>query len=302
MTRFQIWYTALPVALKRLLSINVAAWVLWVVLLSYTAGEFVRSHFAFHTEWREFLFEPWQLVTYAFLHLSTPVVSLDALLHVGFNMLWLYWIGRDFEEVYGASQILGVYLLSAIGGALLSALAHAFLPAAVTGGTMAIIHGASASVLGIVAAAATHNPQRRIRLLLFGSVRLVHLVIAFLVLDVLFVTRSSTAVFAHIGGALSGFLIVRIERRGIDLTGWTRIFVGRRQRRRGRLGDWLGRVEQRFAQTGSFDGDTRPVSPPVVDEAELLQRQVDRVLDKISEHGMESLTPEDRELLERASQ
>ena len=155
-----------------------------------------------------------------------------------------------------------------------------------TGGTPVIIHGASASVLGVVAAAATRSPQRRVRLLLFGSVRLVHLVIVFLVLDLLFVTRSSTAVFAHIGGALSGWLIVRIERRGIDLTGWTRIFVGRRTRRRSEFKDWLGRMEQRLAQTRSSDGDIRPVFPPTVDAAELMQRDVDRVLDKISRPGL----------------
>ena len=70
-------------------------------------------------------FEPWQLVTYNFLHLSP---GLNGLLHVLFNMLWLVWIGREYEYTYGAHKLTSLYVLAGVGGGLLSVVLHALFP------------------------------------------------------------------------------------------------------------------------------------------------------------------------------
>lgn len=318
MPQFQLWYRSLPQALRWLLTINVAAYLLWAIVFSHfavTAG-FALSHLAFHTPWQQFLLEPWQLFTYSFVHLGTPGLGLGSLMHVGFNMLWLYWIGREYEAMHGPARLLGVYVWGSVGGAFLSALAYALLPATLLGSPGAIIHGASASVLGVLAAVAFTYPQKRIGLFLIGNFRLVHLLAAFLVLDVLFRLGGTTAVFAHLGGALAGLLLVRLQQRGVDLTAWFEVFFSRASGRRSetasgnRLRDWLTRTEQRIAskratpkesvRTERTRRGTR-LSTRAEDTRPSLDSEVDRILDKISEHGMESLTDEDRELLEKAS-
>lgn len=317
MPQFQLWYRSLPQALRWLLTINVAAYLLWALVFSHfaiTAG-FASSHLAFHTPWQRFLLEPWQLFTYSFVHLGTPAIGLGSLMHVGFNMLWLYWIGRDYENMHGPARLLGVYVWGSVGGALLSALAYALLPATVLGAHVAIIHGASASVLGVLAAVAFTYPQKRIGLLFIGNIRLVHLLAAFLVLDLLFRLGGTTAVFAHLGGALAGLVLVRLQQRGVDLTTWFEIFFSRDSGKRqgassGRLRGWLTRMEQRIARKRTVPEKSERTERPhrgvrLSTRAEAtppsLDNEIDRILDKISEHGMESLTEEDREVLEKAS-
>lgn len=317
MPQFQLWYRSLPQALRWLLTINVAAYLLWAIVFSHfavTAG-FALSHLAFHTPWQRFLLEPWQLFTYSFVHLGTPALGLGSLMHVGFNMLWLYWIGRDYEDMHGPARLLGVYVWGSVGGALLSALAYALLPATLLGAPGAIIHGASASVLGVLAAVAFTYPQKRIGLLFIGNIRLVHLLAAFLALDVLFRLGGTTAVFAHLGGALAGLLLVRLQQRGVDLTARFEIFFSRNSGRRqgasgNRLRNWLTRMEQRSASKRAAPKESvhtertrrgARLSARAEAARPSLDSEVDRILDKISEHGMESLTEEDRELLEKAS-
>lgn len=288
MVRFRIWYAALPGVLRQLLVINVAAYAAWVLLFAHVgpAERFVWEHLAFHTSWDRFLLEPWQLVTYSFLHLGErgAAPGLGSLVHVAFNMLWLYWIGRDFEETHGGERILAVYLLASLGGALLSAVAYA-----IAGSGDVVIHGASASVLGVIAMVAAMYPWRRIGLLFIGPVRLLHLLLIFLALDVVFGLGRGTAVLAHLGGAVTGFAFVQLERRGISLSAWAGWLIRRppgKKPARG-AGGRLARLERWLEVRRPAPGRPEP--------------SVDSILDKISEQGLDSLTDEERDVLERAS-
>src|SRR3990172_2067051 len=53
----------------------------------------------------------WTFITYMFLH--------EGLMHILFNMLWLYWLGKIFVEYLGSKRLVGVYLLGGISGGLL---------------------------------------------------------------------------------------------------------------------------------------------------------------------------------------
>ena len=330
MSRLQTWYHALPKAIRWLLTINVVVYVFWVLLFVHIpiTNTLFWDHLAFHTQWPRFLIEPWQFVTYNFLHLGDyeePGLSLGSLLHIGFNMLWLYWIGRDHEEMHGSKQVLALYLITGVGGGLVSVLAYWLLPPSVLGSHEAVVHGASASVLGLITAVAVMYPHKKIGLILLGPVRLLYLVIAFLVIDLLFLSGTGTAVAAHLGGALFGFLFVKAEEKGIDLTSWTRIFFREPRPRRSPAPSaeegqsFLRRLESRLAARSNEKAQTAPRSegkkraggkspmakiralhttekPPVS-----LENEIDRILDKISEQGMESLTAEEKRVLEEAS-
>lgn len=315
MNGFKIWYRAQPRALRTLLTINVVAYLLWFLPLSRISvtAELVWNHLALHPELPGLLLEPWQLVTYNFLHLGSPVSGpgFGSLLHIGFNMLWLYWVGKEYEQMHGAQRMVAVYLLAGVGGGLLSVLAYTFIPAT------AVIHGASASVLGVITVVAVRYPYKKIRLFILGTWRLVHLVVGFLVLDVLFLLLGNTqaAVAAHLGGALSGFLFVRGEEHGFDLSSWTGLFMGGRSRSTrssssssSRQKSWLDRMEawlaDRFGGSSSSETPDSPRSPsrPPSSHSSVSDSEVDRILDKISERGYDALTDEEKRILHEASQ
>ncbi|HMB94214.1 MAG TPA: hypothetical protein VKP65_25415, partial [Rhodothermales bacterium] len=85
MNRFQTWYSALPRALRTLLTINVVIYVFWVLLFAHIPAtkDFVFAHLALNPNLPDILFEPWQLLTYNFLHLgdsANPGLSFNSLL------------------------------------------------------------------------------------------------------------------------------------------------------------------------------------------------------------------------------
>lgn len=317
MNRFQLWYRAQPPAIRALLTVNVVVYLLWRIVFVHIAATrgFFWEYLALNPGLSDILFKPWQLITYNFLHLSN---GLGGLLHILFNMLWLVWIGRDYEQMQGSHRLLAIYLIGGMGGGLLTVLLHALFPGvAVFGGP---VHGASASVLGVMMAVAITYPQKSIGLLFLGTFRLIHVVIGFLVLDLLFLAGGGTSISAHLGGALFGLLFAKGEAGGMDLSSWTGFVFQRRGggRRRSSPGGrsasggdgWLSRMEgwlasreerkeeprQREATIHPMPGRKQPEAAPPSFEAE-----VDRILDKISAQGYDALTAEERRVLEEAS-
>lgn len=299
-----------PVALRTLLAINVVVYVLWQFLLVYIgpARVFVRDHLAFNPALPDLLFEPWQVITYSFLHLSP---GLGGLLHILFNMLWMFWIGKEYEELHGPHRLLSAYVFGAVGGALLTVLLHALFPTTpLFAGT---VHGASGAVFGVMTTVAVLYPYKSIGLFLIGTVRLIYVVIGLLVIDLLLISGSNVSVSAHFGGALAGFLLARAERSGLDLSGWARIFFGRGRRRSARRGDegfmsrmegWVGGrgEKEKKAEKKARPANVRPLRTAVAEPAgRAPQEEVDRILDKISAHGYEALTDEEKRILYEAS-
>jgi membrane associated rhomboid family serine protease len=293
-----------PRAIRALLTINVVIYALWILVLRHidVTAMFVWRFLALTASMPEALYFPWQLLTYNFLHLGGDFWGF---IHLAFNMLWLYWIGKEYEELNGSHRLLAAYLIGGLGGGLLTLLFYAIFPGSV------IVYGASASVLGVMTAVAITYPYKSIALLFIGTVRLVYVVIGFLVIDLLFIAGTRTAVTAHIGGALFGFLFAKAEASGRDLSTWTLFFFGERRRkshlrkvkpRRSdgffeRVGSWLGGQEPEQAhepvKPRPMTGESRPADPVSTD--------IDRILDKISERGYDSLSDEEKRILYEAS-
>ena len=303
------WYRMQPPVLRALLTINTVLFVLWLLVFMHirVTAVFVLDHLALNPAIRQVIFEPWQLITYNFLHL-TP--GFWGLLHILFNMLWLVWIGREFEQMHGSHRLLALYLIAGLGGGLLSILWYVVFPA--PPGVDVQIYGASASVLGVMTAVAIFYPFKSIALLFIPfPIRLIHLVLAFLALDILFIAGSRTAVAAHLGGALFGFLFARGERGGMDLSSWANVFLsrsgGRSRTRRPAPGP--SRVTSIFSRSkwkegGSAGRGARVTPMPQRDEEdrrEPASTEIDRILDKISAQGYEALTSEEKRVLYEAS-
>jgi len=206
----------------------------------------------------------WQPFTYMFLH--------GGFTHLLFNMFTLYFLGPETERAMGSKHFLAMYLLSGLLGGLgwiwLSPQPHA------------LCVGASGAIYGVLAAFATLYPRRRLTLLIFFIFPVTLMawqLVAGLALVEFVLARdqaSSIAHTAHLAGAFAGFLYI------------DQLFENTTLRRL-----WA-RVRDYVAQRPPT---ARPAPPPP-DQAE-----VDRILDKISAQGIQSLTKAERQILHRAS-
>lgn len=316
MNRFQAWYRVQPKALKALLTINVVIYVFWLLIFIHidAAAAFVWNHLALNPRLPGILFEPWQVITYNFLHLQP---GFWGLIHIGFNLLWLYWIGKEYEELHGADRLMAAYIIGGVGGGILTIILHALIPG--VGAFGGVVHGASAAVLGVITTVAVLYPYKSVALIFIGTVRLIYLVIGYLALNLLFLSGGSMSVSAHLGGAAFGYLLAKAESRGVDASSWARIFFpssgrGRRARppsayRGGGKQGMFGKLSG-WSSSKSSEESSRPArlhtlraSTPPVEQEENGQdgSEVDRILDKISESGYNSLSEEEKRILYEAS-
>lgn len=297
MNDFKTWYYQQPSALRTIISINVVVYVGTQLLHLWPTGlAFVRDHFALHPTFPGILIEPWQLVTYSFMHAG--------LLHIGINMLLLFWVGREFERMHGSQQFWTVYLTTAVSGGVLCLILSPFVPS-IAGGVVAgrsiPVLGASASVLGVLMTVAILYPYKQIRLLFFGIVPLLWVVIGFLLIDALQALSSTgTAVAAHWGGALTGFLYAKGQRGEAPFPSF--LLGGKGSRKSGP--GMMGRIKRLFDTEQPSEGarsEARMSSDGTASSSSEHSDEVDRILDKISEKGYDSLSDDEKRILYEAS-
>ncbi|HEY0899675.1 MAG TPA: rhomboid family intramembrane serine protease [Sphingobacteriaceae bacterium] len=212
----------------------------------------------------------WTVLTYMFSH--------RGFFHIFFNMIWLYWMGRIFEDFLNKRQFTFTYLAGGVAGAVLYIISYYVFPAFSDSVQHSVIIGASASVMAIVVATATLLPDYTIMLLLFGSVRLKYLAIAFIILDLIMLTGTNAGgSISHIGGAILGYVYIKQLRKGND---WSKLFVRKR-------------TKLRPIRNESMPRRTINELPD--------QEVIDSILDKISKSGYDSLSKTEKEQLFKAS-
>ena len=186
----------MPPITQALLLINVAAYC----IDQYFLQGLLTQWFALWPLGHGFL--PWQVGTYAFLH--------GSLAHLFFNMLGLWMFGTELESVWGAKRFMHFYAASALTAAAAQLLVCALL------GSLAPTVGASGALFGLLLAFGMMFPNRMIMPLippipmkakyfvaLFGGLELIFGVTG---------TASGVAHFAHLGGMLGGYLMIRYWR------------------------------------------------------------------------------------------
>lgn len=298
MNRFQLWYAMQPRVLRVLLVVNVGMYLLFRVLdIANNLDEVLAPWLTYHPD-RLFI-APWTLITHAFVQ---PLGGFGGLLNVVFNMLFLYWIGKEQEELRGGAFLLTVYLVGALGGTTLVTLLHGM-------GVVSMpmfLSGASAPVFALLAAVATIEPFRKIGLLLIGIVSLKWVVIGFLVLNML-MAGSLFAIIDTGMAAIFGWGFGRLERSGRDLHSWAKVFTGERRSARSRPSSIVHLFSRKTAPTQPAQKGAR-VTPLPVRNAERprspqepTQADIDRILDKISAQGRGALTPEELTMLDAFS-
>jgi membrane associated rhomboid family serine protease len=218
----------------------------------------------------------WRLLTHAFCHDRTSVF------HILLNMIALYWFGRTLELMYGSREFLLFYLTAALIAALASVALDLY-----TGSHIPAI-GASGAVLAVLMLYTMHFPGETICVCWFFPLEMRWVMLLFVIWDLhpVLLKLSGERLFtgvghaAHLGGLAFGFLYARY--------GWRLEGIGNRI-------PWLGsRPTRRVRVCGAPRPDR--TSTPAWDSS-----RVDEVLEKISTSGQDSLTEEERAILQAAS-
>jgi membrane associated rhomboid family serine protease len=228
-------------------------------------------------------FQLWQLLTFQFMH-GGPV-------HLICNCLAIYLVGREVEDALGRRSFLILYFASGVVGGLFQSLAGVLLESRFGGSVM----GASAGAFGLVAAFAVLYPEQVLYLFALIPLRAKYLLwfsAALAVGGLVNPWQNSEgphiAHAAHLGGMLAGILFVRYAVHWH----WPRL----RQARRPQVRRLVNVHPQKAARWGASQPEPVEDLPP----EEFLAKEVDPILDKISAHGIQSLTKRERSVLEAA--
>ena len=229
------------------------------------------------------LTRPWTIITYMFLH--------EGFIHLIFNLMWLYWMGKIFLEYLDQKKLVAVYLLGGICGAALYVISFNLFP--VFSGTLpdSIALGASASVMAIVVAIATYVPDYTVYLFLIGKVKLKYLALVMFVLtSVMDFSVNSGGKIAHIGGALFGYFYAISYRQGKDMGKGLNRFI-----------DFivtLFKPGKKLKVTHKKPKNEYEYNTQKVER----QAEINKILEKISKGGYDSLTKSEKDLLFKESQ
>jgi membrane associated rhomboid family serine protease len=283
--------------LVQIILLNVIVFLTLIVLnvtftLSQLSGYYlaVVDQLALPASLPALAYKPWTLVSYFFTH--------EDIFHILFNMLFLYWFGRLVDEYLGNRRLINLYFLGGLLGGLAFIALYNLVPyfeKRLLGPPML---GASGAVYAVVFGAATLLPNYTFHLLFLGPVRIKWIALFYLVLSFAQVSGPNAGGnIAHLGGALLGFLYIKMLRRGLDLGSpldavgdWVRgLFV---QKPRPSV-----KVTYRSQSKTTYSSTYSPTPDGFPDDDE-----VDAILDKISKSGYESLTREEKQKLFKASQ
>ena len=270
---------------NRLIIVNVCVFLLILLVkksfLLYnidprTSDEWIHHLLDLNSSLPAFIRAPWGLFTSIFTH--------EQFGHLLFNMLFLYFSGRFFEQYFSRKKLWLTYLFGGICGGILELVANNLFPA--LQGTNVVILGASGSIMAIFTALAFYQPNLQVQLFGIFPIRIYFLALFFLFKDLINIgTDDQIAHFAHLGGALFGLLsiqkmhsskniLTRLEGFFNRIKG---LFTAKKQPKNTRT---------RFKTDEEFNVEKRQK-----------QERMDEILDKISQSGYDSLTKAEKDFL-----
>ncbi len=265
--------SALTPMVKNLIIANFA-----VFMLQAFFNNLIVAWFAFIPREAVLGLQVWRFFTYMFLH--------EGFTHILFNMFGLWMFGTQIERLWGGRPFLIYYFICGLGGAFTYGLfnlagLNAYIP----------MLGASGAIFGILLAYGLSFPDSIILVFMVIPMKAKYTVILFGLMELLAAPRGGGGVahIAHLGGMLTGYLYLIWT---IPTMRGNRLGLGELdalwRRYRTKKGIHIvkpGAGSSRKARPGNEDTD---------------QTEIDRILDKISHHGLQSLTEQEQEILRKA--
>ncbi|MEE6185662.1 MULTISPECIES: rhomboid family intramembrane serine protease [Chitinophagaceae] len=191
-----------PPAIKNLIAINVVVWLAQVLFdsrfnLTDRIGLWpVNSPF----------FHAWQIVTHMFAHAASGPYMF---FHILFNMFTLWMFGRVLENLWGSKRFLIFYLLCGLGAAVTHLAMQYFM------GAHDVAVGASGAVFGVLVAFAMTFPNTELYIMFIPvPIKAKWAILGLVAIDLFGgisqVSGDNIAHFAHLGGAITGFILLKI--------------------------------------------------------------------------------------------
>jgi membrane associated rhomboid family serine protease len=253
---------SLTPAMKWLMIANTAVFLLQVICRVGFGRDFLAEFFALNS-YAVVRGAIWQPVTYMFLHANGR--------HLVFNMLWLWLLGCPVEGAWGTRPIVYYYFFTGIGGGLLTLIMNLGVPSYTL--------GASGAAFGIIVAFGMTFPEDIVHFLFIFPMRGKHFAMLAIGLEFLMTIDYTSsggrgiARFAHLGGALFGYLYLK-------------------------YGDKIRYSMPRIRL--NFGGRKEGKKSDKAKEWEIrMQQEIDPILDKISREGFDSLTWREKKILKR---
>lgn len=299
----------IPAITKNLLIINVLMFVAYFVFgrLGIDLNDALGLHFFLSSD-----FHVYQLLTYMFMHAGWT--------HIFFNMFALWMFGRIVESVWGPKRFLFYYMACGIGAGLIQmiaqfisfyAIASEEIPGFGFGNIMAVVHnsemvlnswttvGASGAIYGILLAFGMLFPEERIFIFpLPVPIKAKWFVALYAGLELVLglgMPGDSVAHFAHLGGMLFGYIIIRYWRNNPG-NGYGGGMYGGGQSVFGKMKNFWDR-HSRKGGSFSFSGSRRETDWEYNLRKKKEQEETDRILDKIRKSGYDSLSTEEKKKL-----
>ena len=268
---------------QRLIYWNIACFLVSLVFFyQFKVGAFdFPNWIALSSEPAIFIRKPWTLLTYAFFH--------DGFGHIFFKMIVLNFFSTLFLTFFNQKQLLGLYVLSAIFAGFAFVFGYYLL------NITASIVGASGAIMAVLVATNTYSPLMNVRLLFIGNVKLWHITLVVLVIDLMQIRLdNSGGHIAHLAGAFFGFGFIKLLQSGTDLSTIVSSVI-----------DFFVNLFRKSPSTPfkkvhkNYKKPTEKTTSRIVTK-DKTQQQIDEILDKISRSGYDCLTKEEKEFLFKA--
>ena len=267
--------------LEKIIAVNVIVFLFAVLFRKMIPSVF--SYIYLPSNIWAFLSKPWTIVSYGFLHFD--------FLHLLFNMLWLYFLGRMMLNLFSPKMSLNIYFMGIITGGLVFLLGYNVFPNIFSAN--AYVLGASAGVRALLIFICAYMPNKDIRFFTF-NLKLWWIGAVLVGLDILGIVNGNNqgGSLAHIGGAILGYVYAKQLVKGQDIgTGF------------GRFMDWFSmlfkakqKVKMKTVHKKSKVAGYKKEEFNQFNN----QKKIDTILDKISKSGYDSLSKEEKEYLFKA--
>lgn len=259
---------------EKLILINIGVFLLTIIagLFNNYPGEinFIADWFALDDNLDGLFAKPWAIISYGFLHAG--------FIHILFNCIALYFIGNLFTQYFTQKQLLNFYLLGTLFGGIIYIFSQSFFP--LFSGKTSYLVGASAGISAIFIGIATYIPNYELKIRFIGYVKMWQLAAVWIGLDIIgLVGANAGGNFAHLGGALFGFFYVnKASNKEINIFDkFISLF-------KTKMKSPLKTVHKSKAKSNNTN-------------TSLNQQQVDKILDKISKSGYDTLSKAEKEFL-----
>jgi len=268
--------------LEKIIAINVVIFLLLVIFKQFIKG--ALGYLELPPNFSDALMQPWSIISYAFLHYGV--------LHLAFNMIWLYFCGRLLLNLFSAKMAINLYFLGSIVGGLTFLLFYNLFPNYFADRYSPLI-GASAAVRAIFIFLCAYMPNNEVRLITW-NIKIWYIGAVLIVFDFIGLSGANAGgSLAHLGGALLGYVYAKQLVKGNDIgKGFERLLDT--------ISSWFKPNKKRNLKTvykdkskvgGYTKGEFSEFSK---------QKKIDVILDKISKSGYESLTAAEKEFLFKA--